>query len=63
MEAQSRLIRGADGTDKPLSCSASVLAKLADKRPDCLNGIERILGDKKAQRFGAAFLDVIAEHQ
>ena len=30
MSAQAELIRGEDGTEKPLSCSASLLAKIAD---------------------------------
>ncbi|WP_136442035.1 DNA helicase RecQ [Pacificoceanicola onchidii] len=61
MERQAALVRGEDGTQKPLSCSAGLLAKVAEQKPDCTHAMERILGDKKAERFGAAFLDVIAE--
>ena len=53
------LARGPDGIDKPLSCSASLLAKVAQTKPQDENAIKRILGDKKADRFGAAFLDVL----
>ncbi len=61
MEVQADLARGTEGTDKPLSCSASQLAKVAQMRPDDERGLERLLGDRKAERFGAAFLDVLRE--
>lgn len=61
MEVQSELARGPDGVDKPLSCSASLLAKVAQLRPGDERGLERLLGDRKAERFGAAFLDVLRE--
>ncbi|MCB1333530.1 MAG: DNA helicase RecQ [Roseivivax sp.] len=60
MQAQADLTRGADGVDKPLSCSASLLAKVAQTRPGDMNAMERLLGDRRAERFGAAFLDVLA---
>ncbi len=61
LEVQADLARGTDGTDKPLSCSASQLAKVAQMRPDDGSAIERLLGDRKAERFGPAFLDVLRE--
>ncbi len=61
LEAQGTLARGAEGTDKPMSCSASLLAKVASAKPQDSVSMERLLGDKKAERFGAAFLDVINE--
>jgi len=61
LEAQGTLARGPDGTDKPMSCSASMLAKIASTKPQDLSAMERLLGDKKAERFGAVFLDVINE--
>jgi ATP-dependent DNA helicase RecQ len=61
LEAQADLTRGALGTDKPLSCSASLLAKVAQMRGADAGGLERILGDKRAERFGAAFLDVLRD--
>jgi len=61
MELQRDLYHGLDGTEKPLSCSASVIAKVADARPSDPVALERILGDRRTERFGAAFLDAIAE--
>ena len=59
LETQSQLSRGALGTEKPLSCSASLLAKVAQMHNADASAIERLLGDKRAERFGAAFLDVL----
>ncbi|MBE1285161.1 MAG: DNA helicase RecQ [Rhodobacteraceae bacterium] len=61
LEVQADLARGTDGTDKPLSCSASQLAKVAKLRPDSLDALSRVLGDRRAERFGPAFLDVLRE--
>ncbi|MGV6849331.1 MAG: DNA helicase RecQ [Marinibacterium sp.] len=60
-EAQSRLLRGGDGTEKPLSCSTSELARVARMQGDDPAMLERLLGERKAARFGAAFLDVLRE--
>ena len=59
LAAQADLIRGPDGTDKPISCSSAQLAKLAQMRPDDEQALTRILGDRRAERFGPAFLDVL----
>lgn len=59
LEVQAELSRGTLGTEKPLSCSASLLAKVAQMHNPDVHAIERLLGDKRAERFGAAFLDVI----
>ncbi|MEC8628984.1 MAG: DNA helicase RecQ [Pseudomonadota bacterium] len=61
LAVQADLARGTGGGDKPLSCSSSVLAKLAEIRPDNLNTITRMLGDRRAERFGEAFLEVLLE--
>ncbi len=61
LEVQSQLSRGPDGIDKPLTCSASQLAKVAQLRPDDPRGIEMVLGDRRHERFGAAFLDVLRD--
>ncbi|MGB0439822.1 MAG: RQC domain-containing protein, partial [Paracoccaceae bacterium] len=63
LEVQTDLARGPMGTDKPLSCSAGLLAKLAKLRPDTPDDMARLLGDRRAERFGAAFLDVIARER
>jgi ATP-dependent DNA helicase RecQ len=59
MAAQADLLRGADGTDKLLSCSASLLARIAEARPQSAEAVSRILGDRRADRFGEAFLQVL----
>lgn len=59
LEAQTDLARGTDGIDRPLSCSASLLAKVASTRPRDAGEMTRLLGDKRAERFGSAFLDVL----
>lgn len=61
LEIQADLARGEGGIDKPLTCSAAQLAKVAQLRPGDVAGMNRLLGDRKAERFGAAFLDVLAE--
>ena len=59
LEAQTRMSRGSCGTLKPMTCSASQLAKVAEAQPQELAEMARILGDKRAERFAAAFLDVL----
>ncbi len=61
LEVQSQLSRGPEGIDKPLSCTASQLAKVAQMRPDDSRRIEQVLGDRRHERFGAAFLDVLRQ--
>ncbi len=61
LAAQADLARGTDGVDKPLSCSAALLAKVAQLRPRDAREMERLLGDKRAERFGPAFLDVLSD--
>ncbi len=61
LEVQAELARGFAGTDKPLSCSASLLAKVAQLRNADDTALERLLGEKRAERFGPAFLDVLRE--
>ena len=60
LAAQARLARGEDGTGKPMSCSASLLAKVAALSPDATEQIERLLGARLSERFGTAFAAVIA---
>jgi len=61
LKAQNKLIRGEKGLDKPMSCSASLLVKVAKRKPDNMEKISQILGERKADRFGSAFLDVLIE--
>ncbi len=60
LEVQANLTRGIDGTDKPLSCSASLLAKVASTKPRDQAALARLIGEKYADRFGSAFLDVLS---
>jgi ATP-dependent DNA helicase RecQ len=59
LSVQADLARGDTGLDKPLSCSSSQLAKLADMRPTDRDTVERLLGERRADRFADAFLDVL----
>ncbi|WP_134679595.1 DNA helicase RecQ [Paracoccus ravus] len=56
-EIQSRLSRGEDGTEKPLSVSMSALRRIAEDRP---RDLARYLDAARIERFGAAFLSEIA---
>ena len=59
LEAQNKLLRGEKGLDKPLSCSASLLVKVARRKPRSTQEISQILGDKRTERFGITFLDIL----
>jgi len=58
-QTQTALERGACGTMKPLSCSAGLLSKLAAQRPQSPEALHRLLGARRAERFGTAFLEVL----
>ncbi|MDO5648621.1 DNA helicase RecQ [Paracoccus sp. (in: a-proteobacteria)] len=62
MAAQNRLSRGADGTEKPLSCTHSTLRAIAERKPTTLDQLARIggMGDQRVERFGDAFLAEVA---
>ena len=59
LAAQAELQRGPDGADKPMSCSASLLAKVAKLHNADATGLVRLMGDKYAARFGDAFLEIL----
>ena len=61
LRVQADLNRGSDGQDKPLTCTASQLAKVAQMRDGDAQMLERLLGERRAERFGAAFLDVLRD--
>ena len=61
LAAQARLARGEDGTGKPMSCSASLLARIAALGPGAVDQVDRLLGERLAERFGPAFADILAE--
>jgi ATP-dependent DNA helicase RecQ len=62
LEAQNRLIRGEKGLDKPMSCSASLLVKVAQRKPSSIKEMSYILDEKRAERFGNAFLDILIQY-
>ena len=61
LEAQAELARGIGGTDKQMSCSASLLARVASVKPSDLGSLTRLLGERRAERFGSAFLQVLRD--
>ena len=61
IEAQQQLARGAEGHEKPLSCPANLITRIAETRPRDAAQMARILGDKRAERFGPAFLEVLQD--
>ncbi|RGP38099.1 DNA helicase RecQ [Pseudotabrizicola alkalilacus] len=62
-EVQLTLLRGEDGTGKPLSLSPGILRRIAEARPSTLSDLDRVgeLGPAKIERFGTAFLDVLRD--
>ncbi|MGB3408954.1 MAG: ATP-dependent DNA helicase RecQ, partial [Jannaschia sp.] len=60
LSLQNDLSRGATGHDKPMTCSSSQLAKVA-RAPADADALRRILGDRHAERFGAAFLEILRD--
>ena len=60
-EVARDLARGVDGTEKPLDCNARMLAAVAKARPRDKAGLERLLGEARTERFGVAFLEVLAQ--
>ena len=60
LSVQNDLARGETGTEKPMTCSSSQLAKLARARAEA-DDIARIIGERHAERFGDAFLEVLRE--
>ncbi len=60
LEAAARALeRGADGTERPLSCPPPVLARVAALGRADPAVLDRVLGARRAERFGAAFLAVL----
>jgi ATP-dependent DNA helicase RecQ len=61
--AQLALAYGSNGRDRYLGCTAATLAKIAAARPRTLDALEGIhgMGPMKAERFGAAFLEILSD--
>ena len=51
--------KGESGLDKPLYCAPSMIRKIAEHNPKSLDALERLIGEKRAERFGSKFLDVL----
>ncbi|WP_298428934.1 DNA helicase RecQ [uncultured Jannaschia sp.] len=60
LSVQNDLARGPGGVDKPMTCSSSQLAKIA-RAPADPEAVARILGDRHAERFGDAFLEILRD--
>ena len=61
LAVQANLARGESGIEKPLSCSAGLLAKVAKLPGSNPEALKQLLGEKRYQRFGEAFLEVLLE--
>ena len=61
LAVQANLARGESGIEKPLSCSAGLLAKVAKLPGSNPEELKQLLGEKRYQRFGEAFLEVLLE--
>lgn len=60
-DVEAKLTRGNCGTLKPLALTTAQRARLASQQPKDYAGVSRLIGDKAAERFGTAFLEVLAE--
>ncbi|MCB1397531.1 MAG: DNA helicase RecQ [Rhodobacter sp.] len=60
-EVEQALSRGTCGTLKPISLSPAQRARLVAQRPGDEAGIARLIGDRAAERFATAFLEVFDE--
>ena len=60
-QIQMELVRGPTGTEKPVSCSASLLRKVAEQHPTSRDALDNLLGPRRAERFGDAFLDALQQ--
>ena len=61
LAVQADLTRGESGFEKPITCSSSQLAKVAEVQPGDIPSLTRLLGERRAERFGDAFLGVLKE--
>ena len=61
MAAQADLARGPDGTAKPLSCPGALIARLAEQAPRDATALARLLDERRMERFGTRFLQILRE--
>ena len=60
-DAQLALSTGADGLQKPMSCSTTLLARVAAMPNASKSQLMHVLGEKRGERFADAFLEVLSE--
>jgi ATP-dependent DNA helicase RecQ len=60
-EIQRDLQFGQCGTLKPLSCTPSQIARVAKMTSINDRALVQVLGDKRAERFGPAFIEAMAD--
>ncbi|MEM8556115.1 MAG: ATP-dependent DNA helicase RecQ, partial [Pseudomonadota bacterium] len=61
LAVQSDLMRGTCGTLKPMTCTAAQLARVAETNPKDLPSLAQLLDERRAERFGSAFLAVLSQ--
>lgn len=59
---QLELARGEDGAGKQLSCCNATLRRITERKPRSVAELARVqgVGEQKAERFGPAFLEILA---
>ncbi|GAA3859522.1 DNA helicase RecQ [Celeribacter arenosi] len=57
---QTRLTRGDCGTLKPLTLTPSQISKIVKMRPRDIDALSRIVGEARAERFGADMIDALS---
>lgn len=60
-KAQVELRHGLHGGERPMECSPRELARVAERRPRDESALARLIGPRHAERFGTAFLTILAE--
>ncbi|MCC5971871.1 MAG: DNA helicase RecQ [Pararhodobacter sp.] len=58
LETEQTLARGDCGTLKPLSLTPAQRARLASQRPGDMSALTRLIGERAAERFGPAFIEL-----
>ena len=61
LQAQAELARGEGATGKPMTCSASLLARVASLPRADMDTLAGLLGERRAERFGPAFLSILQD--
>lgn len=59
-EAHNRLSHGDCGTLKPMSLTAAQITRIVKRKPQNHTELARLIGDKSADRFGPAMLEILS---